>query len=795
MSESSKKSRASSADRKDQSGYTSKMAATPAGRSRNRRVRKQRPLWIRRLKVILAGFAIVLLLCSITFLIIFMGEMSVAKAEIHNFTDLSLTLQVQPSKIVASDGTVLYQVSGELREYAPLSEIPAQVRNAMIAAEDRRFYSHPGVDVWALGRILVADVSSGKLSQGGSTLTMQLAKLVTTKGEKTYRRKIHDMALAMDLENEMTKDRILELYLNRVSFGSHAMGIKAAAEVYFGKPLDKLTFAESAFLARLVRRPSVWNNLLNDKDLQETAIENRNVVLKIMRDEEMISAKEYKASLEEVPKFNRKPPKSSDRILRAPYFVRHVIDVFHKEFPDKRLSDGGYRIETTLDAQMQALAEKEVQRTVEKNRKNKVSTAAFVLTNSEGQILAEVGGVDYEKNQYNMIYQGHRQPGSSFKPYVYATALNAGVVHIDDQLANLGPFTFPAPFGGDAWTVHNSNSKYSASTSLRNAFAQSMNVPAAHVIAKVGPAEVVRTAHEAFGFRSKLEPVLPLVLGSDAVNPLEVAQALSVFALKGDRATPYAITRVTEPSGETFDYAPRIDHNVFNPAVCDQIDQLMRGVVEFGTGYRAKVVPNARGKTGTTNSNRDAWFVGYADGLIGVGWIANERPPKNGVVRYEPMSPTVFGGTVTVEFWAAVMKAAHDKYGTKFATPTRVDQKPGKTQAPPLSKDLAPVGPDDQKKMGPPSDDNAMPIASTKAPPADAPDISMGDDPSPSDDQAADPPQPKPVLPAPPPVEQYVEMEVCVDTGMRASVYCPETITRRFRKGKEPKKVCTKHSG
>lgn len=796
MSASYRRSRPSSRELNSQSGYNPTVAASTESRGSKRTKRKPKPLWYRRLKFVLGILFLLFLIACITGFVMLLSARKDASAEIHKFEELAASMQVKPSEIVASDGTVLYQVSGEFREYAPLSEIPKRVQNAMIAAEDVRFYSHDGVDLKALARTTLVDTREGRLKQGASTIEMQLAKLVSSNSEKTWRRKLHDIALAMELSQNMDKDRILELYLNKVYFGSHAYGIKAAADVYFGKPLDKISNAEAAFLVRLVRSPSSWNHLHRKENLDK-AIENRDNVLQVMRRANMITEQEYQAAIEEEPKFSIKTPSSSERMLRAPYFVRHVRKVLSTEFPDIRLTDGGYRIETTLDAQMQAIAEREVAKTVAQNRKNKVSTAAFVLMNADGQILAEVGGVDFAKNQYNMIYQGHRQPGSSFKPFVYATALNAGTLHMGDQLANM-PTTFPAPPGGEPWSPKNSNSKEnSVTTSVRNAFALSMNIPAAHVIDQVGPAEVVRTAHEAFGFVSELQPVLPLALGSDAVNPLEMAQGISVFALRGDRATPYAIKRVVGPEGDTLkEFGPRIVRGVFNPEVCDEVDELMRGVIQYGTGYKARnLVPNARGKTGTTDSNRDAWFVGYTDGLIGVGWVANEGRDKAGKPTYSRMSPAVFGGTVTVDFWAAVMKAAYEKYGSKYAVTSTHEIKNGQAQTPPLEKDVTPLNPEDsQAKMGPPSDDDMGNMPSDGTPDEDTTKAT-----SPADDPTIPPPaeQTKPkATPSPATdTDQYVEVEVCAETGMKASIYCPETVTRKFKKGKEPKRVCTTHTG
>jgi len=774
------------------SGYTSNVAG-PRGNGNGKR--KPRPPWVRRLKIALLVLSLIILIPTAIFLFIFLGYKNDSRLEVKQFQDLAANLQIPPSEIVSSDGTILYQVSDELREYAHLSEIPKKVQQAMIAAEDRRFYDHSGVDPKAIARTIFSDAKERRMAQGGSTLTMQLAKLVSKNSDKTFQRKMHDMALAMAIEETLTKDQILELYLNEVYFGSHAYGIKAAADVYFGKPLDKLTVAEAALLVRLVRSPSYWNNLFKGKGL-DVAIHNRDIVLGIMRDENMIDEKTYESAKAEEPKFNSRPLKSSARYLHlgARYYVDHVLDTIKRQLPDvyQSLNSGGYKVETTLDLKMQSIAEREVRRVVAEHRKDRVSTAAFVLMNTDGQILAEVGGVDYDRNQYNVISQGSRQPGSSFKPFVYASALEAGAISIDDTLPNM-PITFPAPPGGKPYPVHNSNNKYTASEPVRRAFALSMNVPAVEVINKVGPETVVRYAHDSFGFVSNLYPGLALALGSTNVNPLEMAQGYSVFATGGDRATPYVINRIIGPSGDTVrEFTPRIQHDAFDRRVCAQIDQLMRGVVEYGTGYKANIVPNARGKTGTTNKNTDAWFCGFTDGLIGIGWISNEQMHKDGPPTYPPMGSYVFGGTVTVEFWASIMKAAHDKYGSKFATPhpPAASDNPAPVLEKPVDDAASAAGPDQTKQMGPPDDPNPVDVPVDP----DAPDNPTPDTPQPGTSPAPNnrpPVRPKPV---PPPVET-VEVEVCVQSGMKATVYCPETVTRTFKKGQEPRKFCNVHTG
>jgi len=773
-----------------------------AARTLARRARKQSPAWWKWTKRTIVTLFIVGCAGALVFGYIFYGELQKAESKITNLPSLMDQVAKQPSYIYSADNKILYQISAEFRKPVKYDDIPVNVRNAVLAAEDKRFFDHGGVDPIAIGRTLFTTVKSRAITQGGSTLTMQLAKLLYTNSEKTFKRKMGDVAMAVAMERKLTKEQILELYMNKVYFGAGAHGIQAAADVYFGKTVDKLTIGEAALLARLVRRPSDENPFHNP----ERAIENRNVVLRIMRDENMITSEEYDKALAEKPTFTRRIKGSSERFYRARYFVWHVLETLHKDprFEDINLADGGYKIYTTLDTRMQKVAEDAVRETVRDHKRDKVTTAAFVAINSEGKILCEVGGVDFDKNQYNVVTSGLRQPGSSFKPFVYATAFSTGALAINGTVSN-ERFTWEIP-GSKGWTPRNSNSKSGGIVSVQSAFKFSMNIPAAHVMQMTGPQNVLSYVKSNFGFTSpRLVGRPSMCLGAEEVSPLEMARAYSVFMLRGDRAEPYCIDRIVKPNGEPILNRPVITKGVLDANVSDQIDALMRAVVTSGTGTRASIVPNARGKTGTTSDNRDAWFCGYADGIVGIGWVANEVRRPGRPAGYLPMGSSVFGGKVTVEFWAQIMKYAQKEFGHEtdrpslsriMATFRRDEPKP----------DEHPDDPTDQIDPMVPTPDQ-IPIEDPGQPgtlPATDPANGNGTDP-----QGTTPPvsDPKPPVTTPnkpksnPPVDQntnekdMVEVEICADTGMRASIYCPETVTRKFPKGKEPQKRCTKHGG
>jgi penicillin-binding protein 1A len=716
----------------------------------------------------------------------------------------------KPSRILDSSGThVLQQISAIDRQPVRLSEVPKIVRDAVLEAEDHRFYEHSGIDYIGLARS-AWQAREGRLTQGASTLTMQLAKRLHSNGEKTMNRKIMDMALATEMEQKWSKDKIFELYLNQVFFGSGAYGIKAAADVYFGKPLDKLTIAEAAILARCVRRPSDENPFHN----LDKAIENRNVVLRSMEEDGKITSDEYKKAIHEKVHLNKHRRTSDGVSDDAPYVVSAAEAELHANYPDIHLADGGYDIYTTVDWDIQQKTEDAVRDVVREHRGQGVNSAAFVLMDGEGRVISEVGGVDFRKDQYNVVTQGHRQPGSSFKPFVYSAAFAAGALDPAGTVSN-ERLDYVDPSTGKHWSPKNDNGKYGGQISVRSAVANSVNVAAARTLLDVGVDSVVSMGHDVFGFKSDLPAVPSLALGVCSVEPIEMAQAYSVFMLRGSRATPFLIGRIQDSDGHLlYENAPKVVRNVLSSGVCEDIDTLLRAVVTGGTGTRAGIVPDAHGKTGTTSDNKDAWFCGFANGLVGVGWVGNIRyvaagKDENGKPRFRkvmmPMSRSVFGGTVTAGMWAQVEKAAFEKFGTRYAKaeniPLDENDRFGAVARDPNADGDPAIPATDQTTSG----GVALPVDPKQDPnqvqpppglPVQGPDAPVRV-PNPPDPTIAKPaPKPQrhgPTAPVRTDQDQYVEVNVCADTGLLANPYCPETVTRKFLKGHEPKRTCTKH--
>lgn len=702
-------------------------------------------------------------------------------------------LRTPPSQILSADGQVLYEDSEVYRDPVSIDQVPQVIQNAIVAAEDRRFFDHGGVDLISLGRVAFLGAKAGHFSQGGSTLTMQLAKRLSSTGQRTISRKLNDMALAYTFEQQWSKERILQLYLNEVYFGSGAYGIKAAAEVYFGKALKDITLPEAAMLARCVRRPSDENPFVN----LDKAIANRNVVLEIMLEQGQISNSEYEKAIKAKVHLNHKTFHGSATVRAAPYFVEDVLEELRADHPDVHLADGGYTIYTTLDLRVQRAAENYLQEVLDKYSSKKVTTGAFVLLDSEGKIIAEVGGANYAKNQYNIATSGRRQPGSSFKPFVYATAFQQGKLTEDSMVSN-EKIVYTDPVTHKSWIPKNDDHSYGGQVSVRNALAQSINLAAVHTLLDVGIDSVITNAHDAFGITSPLHRFPSLALGSSEVSPMEMAKAYSVFMLHGNRVTPYDINKINAPDGSTvFEGQPNIVTNVFDRSSIDQVDDLLRGVVTSGTGWKADVVPEARGKTGTTSDNKDAWFCGFASGYVGVGWVANEHfDHKRNLATISPMTSSAFGGTITAEWWADILnyaiKVRGDSNAPKLSSSdSSVDSSAGAKPADAQAADSLsnPGGSADSVQPG-----STGSVNSTTGP-SQTPDGPKGSKstansgvvmPSTVDQEKTQKANAN---------DQTVTVTICVDSGDIATPYCPETITRTYKKGTEPTKRCPIHHG
>ncbi len=773
--------------------------------------RRQRNPWVRRIKrfAVFSGITVGLVVSA--GLAVYIPIYQEAADDAANIENRLIVKNQRPTQIWSSDGKQMWSYTVERREVVDLNKLPKHVRYALVAAEDKRFYDHQGIDPIGMARVAFTAARNQKIVSGGSTISMQLAKLMVNGDARTAMRKLKDMATAQQIEAMKSKDEILNLYANYVYYGEHAFGIQRAAQVYFGKSAKDLTLGEAAMLARAVRLPSRVNPIRSP----EKMIGLRNYVLGVMLEEGWITQGEYDGAIREVPKIMKRS--SLNSVPATPvtgYFVDHVRAQLKEDFPGVDFEAGGYKIETTLNYQLQKRAIEAVAEILRQNKGRNVNDGAIVVMDQYGRILAEVGGADYNKRKFNVVTTGKRQPGSAFKAFVYATALRDGGIQPNSSLSN-------APIHEDdqgrPWNPGNASRRENArSYSLYTAFAASVNLPAIHTIMeKTSPANVVAACKDVFGFKSRLGPYPSLALGTSEVKPLEMLEAYSVFMLGGDRVEPQCIARVIDPDGNVLrDYRPIVHEQVLSPEVAQQMDNLLRGPVgPGGTATAAQAVPNARGKTGTTNDAKDAWFCGYADGLVAVGWVGNSGPKGEALKMHD----RVFGGTVTVNIWTAVMQSAHRlglAKGVKGAPSATISVKasPYERYSPPPREDKVVIAPPDPVVIDPKPDpyETTPETYPEEVPPIDTP---PADDPPTGDGSGAEPPtvpieatptardrrrererarereKPKPEAP------QEVDVVICVDTGMRASAYCNETVTRRFPRGRAPRVKCTTHHG
>lgn len=561
----------------------------------------------------------------------------------------------QTSRIYGADGSTIASLHAvENREVVAITEMAQAARNSVIAIEDPSFFDHDGVDYKAIGRALVRNVEAGEPTQGGSTITQQYVKNTLVGSERTYERKLREAGYAMQIERSYPKEKILELYMNTVYFGRGAYGIQAAASLYFNKNASELTLGEAAMLAGMIQSPANWDPYA---DL-EGCLRRRERVF----DQLVATGKYPKADIEAARAAGviMAPFSDLDR-FRAPYFVDFIRqwilnDSYFGDTPSQRadlLYKGGLRIETTLDPAIQTSAENAIGRVLSKP--NDPYAALVAVDSRSGALRAIVGGRDYfssddPKAKFNMATQAKRQPGSSFKPIVLATALSNGIT--DDKVYRGGArIAIPIP-GGEIWDVKNFDEHAYGSMDVRTATTFSVNVVYAQMMKELGPTRVVTMAHK-MGIRSDLRAVYAVGLGSEEVTPLEMASAFQTLANAGKHIEPYAVTRITNAKGEIIYEVDSKPEQALDPAVAAETTDILQEVMKQGTGVDARIGRPAAGKTGTSEHNADAWFVGYTPDLVASVWIGF---PEGNVPMVPPRTrETVLGGTWPAAIWQQFM--------------------------------------------------------------------------------------------------------------------------------------------
>ncbi|HZT26370.1 MAG TPA: penicillin-binding protein 1A [Pseudolabrys sp.] len=546
----------------------------------------------------------------------------------------SLEIPKRPPSIQIVDGSGrVLAVRGDMGgEVIPLKELPNYVPKAFIAIEDRRFYQHYGVDPWGILRAALSNVLHRGISQGGSTITQQLAKNLFLTQERTIHRKLQEALLALWLERKFSKTHILELYLNRVYFGSGAYGIEQASQRYFGKSARHISLQEAALLAGLVRSPSRLAPTRNFSAAEHRA----QIVLKSMAALGFITPANERMALAHPPRIVAQAGSGSINYV-ADWVMDAVNDVLGHV-------DEDIVVRTTIDGSLQAVAEQALdEELAQKGGKAGVSQGALVAMTPDGAVRAMIGGRNYAESQFNRAVAARRQPGSAFKAFVYLTALEYGLT--PDTVREDKPIALKG------WRPENYKHEYYGPVTLTQALALSLNTVSVRLTMEVGPQEVIRTAHR-LGIASPLEPNASIALGTSEVSVLELTGAYATFANGGYAVEPHVIERIADSRGKLL-YA-RDDRSlgrVIDAGYVAEMNAMLQQTLLIGTAKHASL-PGwpAAGKTGTSQDFRDAWFIGYTAHLVAGVWLGNDdgSPTKH-----------VTGGSLPVEIWSRVMRAAH----------------------------------------------------------------------------------------------------------------------------------------
>ena len=550
----------------------------------------------------------------------------------------------------ASNGEVIKTFAAYTFSNVELREVPKQLTQALIATEDKNFYRHPGYDIVGLVRSMVANVLAGRVVQGASTLTQQLSRILFLSNEKTFTRKIKELQVAAQIEKTISKDKILEMYLNNVYLGSGAYGVKGAAKIYFNKDLSELTLPEMALIAGLPQAPSVYSPYNNI----ELAKKRRNQVLGRMLKMRYINKKTYEEAKKAPVELSTMPRMYATN--KAPYFCDYVMKDLQKlGFTEEDIINGGYRVITTLNYDAQIKTNEAILKNLNawglKSDKNQA--AVFSFSPIDGRILVYAGGKDYSETQYDRVTQSLRPSGSAFKPFIYTAAIEKGYSP-NDMVDDL-------PYKIGDWTPKNYANKYRGPIPIYTALMISSNVCTARLMEATGIRPVIQLAR-VMGISTPIPYDYTISLGSNSVKLFEMTRAYGVFANGGFRVEPYAIERVESSRGTVLYEARKArTSKVLNINTAATMTAIMKTVIQSGTGRAANIGKPAAGKTGTTDDCKDAYFIGYTPDVVTGVWVGNDDNSRMGELT---------GGTVPAKIWRDVMLVATEPYGnTDFEYP------------------------------------------------------------------------------------------------------------------------------
>jgi len=674
-----------------------------------------------------------------------------------------------PTAIYSSDGYLLAKVSRENRDYLPIDKIPLALQQATIAIEDRRFYRHPGIDVHGMLRAAAANLRRGGIAEGASTITQQLARNLYLTHRRTVTRKLQEIILALQIERQYSKQEILELYLNEVCYGNGAFGVEVGAETYFGRKVGDLSLAQCALLASIPCRPVYYDPF----EYPERVLVRRNLVLDRMAEHGYLTREQAEASKRELLRLGSRHRPGGLRDYHAPYFTSYLLRSLVRQLGVDTVYSGGLHIESTLNWQLQQHAEKVLREGVLASRGLNITEGALVAVDPRtGQIKAMVGGIDYRHSEFNCATQARRQAGSSFKPFIYTAAIDIG--YTPRSVIADSPVSYPGG-SGKVWTPHNYDRRYRGRITLERALAQSINVVAVKLLHEVGVPRVIGYAHR-MGIKSPLDPYLSLALGTSGVTPLEMCSAFSTLANRGVHAEPTPIVRVVTPEGVLQESRPQLTR-ALPTATADTVVEMLKGVVQRGTGTRARVSWPCAGKTGTTSDYKDAWFIGFTQDLCCAVWLGN---------RDSTPTRRVTGGFVPARIWHDFMQQGVPLLRNASEKAERAQSGSG---AEPAGGDR-PERPRSYRRTL--CADSGL-LARPACPTTRQATYTVGQPPYPPRTYCElhrTPPET-----APEEAQSEITVSVCEQSGLLATERCPTVTNRSFPAGHAPRKLCTVHGG
>ena len=551
-------------------------------------------------------------------------------------------------------GRILSSLHGEAnREIATIDQISPELKLAVLAIEDSNFYRHQGLNPYSVGRAALANYRKGGVSEGASTLTMQLVKNLFLTRERTFSRKLAEAILAIRVEQVFDKDEILEMYLNNIYWGHNNYGVQTAAESYFNKSAGELNLAEAAVLAGLIQAPEQYSPFLNYANTKKRQAS----VLARMRTLKWITPEEEQAA-RKAPLLVGKP--TAWRKSKSPFITEAVTKELEERFGKEKVLRGGIRVQTTIDRDFQKMAEESIKESHNLLRRSglRVDQVALAAVDPRTHFVkALVGGVDYQSSQFNRAVQSRRQPGSSFKPFVYYAALESGK-YSPGTIVDDAPVSYRIPGGIYKPQNYGGKKDFGGKMSLATALIKSRNIPAVKLGKAVGLEKVIDICR-ILGIESPMQPVISLPLGSIGVTPLEMAGAFATFASNGWQSKTTAILQVTDSKGNILlDNTPEPEQ-VLDPWATASLTTMLKGVLQpGGTGKKANINRPAAGKTGTTSSERDVWFVGYVPQLATAIWVGNDN--------YKSMGKGITGGDFAAPVWRSFMLKALKNEPVKY---------------------------------------------------------------------------------------------------------------------------------